>query len=130
MRNYRELQVWAKAHRLTVELYKVSRDFPREETYGLTSQLRRAAVSIGSNLAEGCGRRTSTELARFVRIALGSASELDYQLLLARDLGFMKADDFTSSIAALTEVRKMLTSFLSSVEKQIDSQVNASGHTT
>jgi four helix bundle protein len=129
MRNYRDLQVWTKAHDLTVELYRLSREFPREEIYGLTSQLRRAAVSVGSNLAEGCGRRTSTELARFVRIALGSASELDYQLLLARDLGFMKEDDFASSIAALTEVRKMLTSFLSSVEKQIDSQANAAGHT-
>lgn len=130
MRNYRELQVWTKAHRLTLELYRISRDFPREETYGLTNRLRRAAVSVGSNLAEGCGRRTSTELARFVRIALGSASELDYQLLLARDLGFMKEGDFTNSIAALTEVRKMLTSFLSSVEKQIVSKADAAGHTS
>ena len=77
MRNYRDLQVWSKAHNLTLELYQVSRQFPREEIYGITSQLRRAAVSIGANLAEGCGRRTSAELARFVRIALGSASELD-----------------------------------------------------
>ena len=77
MRNYRDLQVWAKAHHLTLELYRISRQFPREEIYGITGQLRRAAVSIGANLAEGCGRRTSNELARFVRVALGSASELD-----------------------------------------------------
>lgn len=70
MRNYRDLQVWNKAHNLTLELYRISRQFPREEIYGITSQLRRAAVLIGANLAEGCGRRTSTELARFVRIAL------------------------------------------------------------
>jgi four helix bundle protein len=120
MRNYRDLQVWGKAHNLTLELYKVSRGFPREEIYGITSQLRRAAASIGANLAEGCGRRTSSELARFVKIAMGSASELDYHLLLCRDLGFMSGDDFTSSAAQLTEVRKMLTSFLSSVEDQID----------
>ncbi|HEY2233910.1 MAG TPA: four helix bundle protein, partial [Candidatus Angelobacter sp.] len=101
--------------------------FPREEVYGITGQLRRAAVSIGANLAEGCGRRTSTELARFVRIALGSASELDYHLLLSRDIGFMSSDDFTSSTAKLTEVRKMLTSFLQSVEEQIETQSRAAG---
>jgi four helix bundle protein len=120
MRNYRDLQVWGKAHNLTLALYRVSQGFPREEIFGITSQLRRAAVSIGANLAEGCGRRTSSELARFVRIAMGSASELDYHLLLSRDLGFMKDDDFTSSAADLTEVRKMLTSFLSSIEEQIE----------
>ena len=127
MRNYRDLQVWSKAHNLTLELYRISRGFPREEIYGITSQLRRAAASIGANLAEGCGRRTSTELARFVKIAMGSASELDYHLLLCRDLGFMNGDDFTRSEAGLTEVRKMLTSFLQSVEEQIETQSRAAG---
>src|SRR5262249_41426602 len=123
MRNYRELQVWNKAHNLTLELYRVSRGFPREEIYGVTNQLRRAAASIGADLAEGCGRRTSNELARFVRIALGSASELDYHLLLSHDLEFINGGDFTRTANQLTEVRKMLTSFLSSVEKQIDGRV-------
>jgi len=127
MRNYRDLQVWSKAHHLTLELYRISGQFPREETYGITSQLRRAAVSIGANLAEGCGRRTSSELARFVRIAMGSASELDYHLLLSRDLGFMAADEFTRASSALIEVRKMLTSFLNSVEEQIETQSRAAG---
>ena len=127
MRNYRDLQVWSKAHHLTLELYRISRQFPREETYGITSQLRRAAVSIGANLAEGCGRRTSSELARFVRIAMGSASELDYHLLLSRDLGFMAADEFTRASSALIEVRKMLTSFLNSVEEQIETRSRAAG---
>ena len=127
MRNYRDLQVWSKAHNLTLELYRLSRGFPREEVYGITSQLRRSAASIGANLAEGCGRRTSTELARFVRIAMGSASELDYHLLLCRDLGFMSGDDFTRSEAGLTEVRKMLTSFLQSVEEQVETQSRAAG---
>ncbi len=125
MRNYRDLQVWSKAHHLTLELYRMSRQFPREEIYGITSQLRRAAASIGANLAEGCGRRASSELARFVKIAMGSASELDYHLLLSRDLGFMNGDDFTRREAELTEVRKMLTSFLSSVEKQIEMKSRA-----
>jgi four helix bundle protein len=127
MRNYRDLQVWKKAHDLTLELYRISQRFPREEIYGITGQLRRAAVSIGANLAEGYGRRTSTELARFVRIALGSASELDYHLLLSRDLGFMAADEFASASGALIEVRKMLTSFLNSVEEQIETRSRAAG---
>ena len=127
MRNYRDLQVWSKAHDLTLELYRFLDGFPREEIYGITGQLRRAAASIGANLAEGCGRRTSTELARFVRIAMGSASELDYHLLLSRDLGFMDGDEFTHAAAALTEVRKMLTSFLNSVEEQIETQSRAAG---
>lgn len=122
MRNYRDLQVWTKAHLLTLELYRISRAFPREEIYGLTSQLRRSASSIGANLAEGCGRRTSNELARFVRIAMGSASELDYHLVLCRDLGFLKTDDYEHSSKGLTEVRKMLTSFLSRIEEQIDTK--------
>lgn len=127
MRNYRDLQVWTKAHKLTLDLYRLSQAFPREEIYGLTSQLRRAAVSIGANLAEGCGRRTSPELARFVKIAMGSASELDYHLLLSHDLGFMNGNDFTRTYAALTEVRKMLTSFLGSVEEQIELKSKAAG---
>ena len=127
MRNYRDLQVWSKAHNLTLDLYRVSQRFPREEIYGVTSQLRRAAVSIGANLAEGCGRRTSNKLARFVRIALGSASELDYHLLLSRDLGYMANDDFVRTADGLTEVRKMLTSFLSSVEEQIGAPSRAAG---
>lgn len=120
MRNYRDLQVWSKAHELTLQLNQLSRSFPREEVYGVTSQLRRAAASIGANLAEGCGRLISTELARFVKIAMGSTSELDYHLLLCRDLGIMNGDDFRNASARLTEVRKMLASFLRRVEAQID----------
>lgn len=125
MRNYQDLQVWNKAHTLTLDLYRTSRGFPREEIYGLTSQVRRAALSIGSNLAEGCGRRTSNELARFVRIAMGSASELDYQLRVCRDLGYLKADDFQRTSKNLTEVRKMLTAFLSKVEEQSEAKASA-----
>lgn len=125
MRNYQDLQVWTKAHSLTLELYRMSRLFPREEVYGITSQMRRATTSIGANLAEGCGRRTSNELARFVRIAMGSASELDYLLLLCRDLGFLKSEDYHRSSKTLTEVRKMLTSFLSKIEGQTEVKAKA-----
>ncbi len=125
MRNYRELEVWEKAHRLTLELYKLSRGFPKEEMYGLTSQMRRAAVSIGANLAEGCGRRTSAELARFVRIAMGSASELDYHLLLCRDFEFVTNEQYERTSKELIRVRKMLSGLLASVETQLQSQANA-----
>jgi four helix bundle protein len=124
MRNYRELEVWEKSHKLTVELYKLCRTFPKEELYGLTSQLRRAAVSIGSNLAEGCGRRTASELARFVRIAMGSASELDYHLLLCRDFGFITAAEYDRQSNELVRVRKMLYGLLTSIENQIENSAN------
>jgi four helix bundle protein len=127
MRNYRELQVWSKAHALTLNLYRLSRTFPKEETYGLTSQLRRAAVSIGANLAEGCGRRTSGELARFVRVAMGSASELDYHLVLCCDLGFLGREDFLRASRELTEIRKMLTSLLAKIEGQVQGKASAAG---
>jgi four helix bundle protein len=119
------LQVWAKAHSLTLELYRLSRQFPKEELYGLVAQLRRAASSIGANLAECCGRRTQPELARFTRVAMGSASELDYHLLLSRDLGFLKDDEYQRASKGLTEVRKMLTSLLNSIENEIDVKAKA-----
>jgi four helix bundle protein len=108
-------------------LYKLSRAFPREELYGLTSQPRRAAVSIAANLAEGCGRRTSAELARFVRIAMGSASELDYHLLLCRDFEFISNEQYERTSRELVRIRKMLLGLLTSVEAQIHGHANAAG---
>jgi four helix bundle protein len=119
LRNYRDLQVWSKSYALTLELYRSSRAFPKEELYGLTSQMRRASVSIGANLAEGCGRRTNAEMGRFVRIAMGSASELDHHLLLCKDLGFLENDQYRGVARRLTEVRKMLSSLLSSIESEL-----------
>ena len=115
MRNYRDLEVWEKAHKLTLQLYQRSRTFPKEEFYGLTSQLRRSMMSIGANLAEGCGRQTTPELARFVRIAMGSASEVDYHLLLARDFGYLQSDEHQELSQELTRIRKMLASLLALV---------------
>lgn len=109
MRPFRELIVWEKAHQLTVELYHLTRAFPREELYGLTSQIRRSASSIGANIAEGCGRRTASDFARFIQIALGSASELEYHLLLASDLGFMNREVTNHLEASVTDIKKMLT---------------------
>ncbi len=86
MRSFRELNVWQKAHHFTLEVYRITQKFPDDERFGLVSQLRRAAASIPTNIAEGCGREGERELARFMTIAAGSASEAEYQLLLASDL--------------------------------------------
>ena len=115
MSNYTELRVWEKAHDLALGVYQVSTNLPKIETYGLQAQMRRAAVSIPSNLAEGAGRSTHRDFARFVSIAVGSANELDYQLLLTRDLGYADAvviDDLRWRVA---EVRRMLSALRKSL---------------
>jgi four helix bundle protein len=110
---------------LALELYRASRTFPKEELYGLTSQMRRAAVSVGANLAEGCGRRSNAEMGRFVRIAMGSAAELDHHLLLCKDLGFMADVDHRRFFANLTEVRKMLSALLDSITDELEMKARA-----
>ena len=112
MKDFRQLKVWQKSHQLVLELYQITASFPRAETYGLTAQIRRAAVSIPSNLAEGCGRNGDPELARFCHIASGSASELEYHLLLARDLKLIKPDDYEKLALQTTEIKRMLTVFV------------------
>jgi len=85
VQSFRNLRVWEKSHRLTLDVYSLSKAFPRDEMYGLSSQMRRASASIGMNIAEGCCRKGDIEMARFLQISMGSASELEYQLLLAHD---------------------------------------------
>ena len=99
MRDFREIKVWEKAHRLTLAVYKITKEFPREELYGLTSQLRRSSSSIPANIAEACGRASSAEFAHFLQIAMGSATELEYHSLLAHDLKLINDVVY----AALTE---------------------------
>ena len=111
MRDFHELKVWVKAHRLVVSIYAVTQHFPSEERFGLTRQIRRTAVSIPSNIAEGCGRNTEPEMARFLDIASGSASELDYQILLARDLRYIDEDNYKKLAHQIQEVRRMLYGF-------------------
>jgi four helix bundle protein len=112
MKDFRNLKVWEKAHQLALALYPVTALFPRQETYGLASQIRRAASSIPSNIAEGCGREGDPELARFCVIARGSASELEYQLLLARDLKLIQPVDYENLSAQTVEIKRMLTVLL------------------
>lgn len=112
MRNFKELKVWQKSHNLTLSVYKATDSFPREEVYGLTSQIRRASVSIPANIAEGCGRHGEAELSRFFQIAMGSASELEYHLLLAHDLGFLKESDYHQLEREVCEIKRMLATFV------------------
>jgi four helix bundle protein len=112
MKDFRQLHVWQKAHQLTLAVYRVTASFPRAELYGLTMQLRRSSASIGANLAEGCGRDGDAEFARFCSISMGSASELDYHLLLASDLKLIDASDYTELAQQTSEVKRMLTGLL------------------
>ena len=112
MQNFRNLKVWEKAHALTLEIYKSSKTFPRDEMYGLTSQMRRASASIGANIAEGSCRRGDIDFARFLQMAAGSASELEYHLLLARDLDLLKIADYQRLSVEAVEVKRMLASLM------------------
>ncbi len=110
MRNYRDLMVWEKAHKLTLAIYRETNAFPKEERFGLTSQVRPASSSIPANLAEGCGRRSDGEMGRFVQIAMGSGAELSYHLILCRDLGILGTEKFSRLSSDLEEVMRMLSS--------------------
>ncbi len=111
MKDFQRLKVWSKAHELTLLLYKETKTFPKEELFGLTSQIRRASSSIPANLAEGCGRDSDKELARFIQIAQGSAYELEYHLLLAYELKYLNESAYYSLKAQILERQKMLRSF-------------------
>jgi four helix bundle protein len=112
------LQVWERAHRLTLDVYGATRVFPKEEMYGLTNQLRRAASSIPANIAEGCGRNGDTELARFLDIAMGSTTELDYHLILARDLGYLQLAHYERLATEVDGVSRMLAAFIARLRKK------------
>jgi four helix bundle protein len=112
MKDFRELQVWQKAHALALKVYRASRAFPNDERFGLTSQLRKAAAAIPTNLAEGCGRSSDADLARFADIAMGSASETEYELLLARDFGYIDRKTHEQLESDVTEVKRMLAAFI------------------
>lgn len=116
MKNFRDLKVWQKSHRLTLAVYRATMAFPKEELYGLTSQVRRASVSIPANIAEGCGRRGDADFARFVDIAMGSASEVEYHVLLSHDLGFLDAGNYGQLNDAVTEVKRMLASLIQTLK--------------
>jgi four helix bundle protein len=112
VKDYRKLQVWQRSHALTVEIYRLTKLFPKDEMFGLTSQMRRAASSIPANIAEGAGRDGDPELKRFLTIALGSASELDYFILLSSELGYIGQPAAKNAAAEVLEIRRMLGGFV------------------
>lgn len=112
MQAFRGLKVWQKSHRLTLDIYKITRLFPKEEMYGLTSQIRRSCASVAANIAEGCGRLGKADFSRFLNIAFGSASELEYHLLLSFDLGFVAKSIYEDAVSELIEIKKMLSAFI------------------
>jgi four helix bundle protein len=106
--DFKKLEVWQVAHRVTCQVYQATAGFPKTETYGLTAQLRRSASSIPANIAEGSGRNGDLEFSRFVRISLGSATELEYHLLLSRDIGLLTASKYEELSGEVLRVRSML----------------------
>jgi four helix bundle protein len=118
MKNFRHLQVWAKSHCLALSSYQATSTFPKQETYGPTSQIRRCAVSIAANIAEGCGKRSNGEFERFLNIAAGSASELEYHFLLARDLGFIAQAAYHQLSSDVVEVKRMLAALIRKVSAE------------
>jgi four helix bundle protein len=118
MQSFKKLRVWEKANVLNLDVYRSSKAFPREEIYGLTSQMRRASASIGANIAEGCCRKGDSEFGRFLQIAVGSASELEYHLLLASDLNLLKRLDYQRLSGEATEVKRMLASLIQKLRSE------------
>ena len=112
MRDFHNLLIWQRSHQLTLDVYKVSQSFPKEELFGLTSQIRRAISSIPTNIAEGCGRGSDADFCRFLQISMGSASETEYELQLAHDLGYLDDAAYESLNGKVIEVKRMLSSLI------------------
>lgn len=116
MRDFHNLQIWKRSHELTKHIYFATKSFPKEELFGLTSQIRRAVSSIPTNIAEGCGRGSNADFARFLQISVGSASEVEYQLLLTHELGYMNIDNYQEFSQEVVEIRKMIIKLMKSLE--------------
>ena len=118
LKNYKGLKVWQKSYQLCLEIYRVTAKFPKEELYGLTSQIRRSAVSIPSNIAEGYGRKTTLDYIRMLYISYGSVCELETQILLAGDLGFIEKGLLGRIITDIAEIERMLKALIKSLENK------------
>jgi four helix bundle protein len=118
MKDFRKQKVWQKSHQLTLDIYEVTKRFPKDEIYGLTSQIRRSGASIPANIAEGCGRNSDADFSRFLQMAMGSATELEYHLLLSHDLGILNDADFENLSKETVEVKQMLTSFIKKLKAE------------
>jgi four helix bundle protein len=110
MRNFKNYDIWKLSHELTLEIYRITADFPNSEKYQIISQMQRAAYSIPSNISEGCGRKSDKEFNRFLQIALGSAHELEYFLILSKDLNFINQETYTSLDEKINQLKKRIYS--------------------
>jgi four helix bundle protein len=117
MRDYSLLTFWQKSHALTLKIYKLTATFPKEEMYGLSSQMRRSSSSIPTNIAEGCGRNSTPELNRFFVYSAGSSSELEYQILLSKDLNYIDINAYNELKSEVVEIRKMIYAFCAKLTK-------------
>ena len=117
MQDFQKLKIWEKSHELTLAVYRATASFPKDELYGLVSQMRRCSSSVPSNIAEGCGRSTKPDFLRFLHNAMGSAKELEYQLILARDLSYLSDAAYSTLRDAVTEVERMLAGFITMLEQ-------------
>ena len=115
MQAFKQLKVWQRSHQLTLAVYQATASFPKHELYGLTSQVRRSRSSIPANISEGCGRDSGADLARFLQMAMGSASEMEYHLLLASELGFLTPKEYQRLAGELIEIKRMLTALIRKV---------------
>ena len=116
MRDFHKLGIWQRSHQLTLDVYKASKTFPKGELFGLTSQTRRASSSIPTNIAEGCGRASNKDYAHFLQIAIGSASEVEYELLLAHDLEYINDEAFNKLTSETIAIRKMIIKYQSELK--------------
>jgi four helix bundle protein len=118
MQDFQNLKVWKRAHKMTLELYRATRSFPKDELYGLTSQIRQASASIGANLAEGCGRGSDSDFARFAQMAMSSACEVEYHLIMARDLEFITTKESEHFLFEVRGIKRMLTALLETLKAE------------
>jgi four helix bundle protein len=123
MQDFRKLRVWEKSHQMALEIYRRTGSFPDSEMYSMTSQMRRAAVSIPANIAEGCGRSSSADFGRFLHIALGSACELEYFLILARDLEYLEPSAYDNVSETLIAIKQMISALLSRIRNSDEDRI-------
>ena len=120
MRDYKKYDIWKLSHFLTLEIYKITEDFPKEEVFGLTSQIRRASSSIGINIVEGCGRGSDEDFKRFLRNASGSAFEVEYILLLSKDLNYISEEKFLELSPKAEELKMKISKLILKIEEDIN----------
>ena len=119
MKDFRTLRVWQLSHQFTLNIYALTGHYPKDELFGLVSQMRRSSSSIPTNIAEGCGRGSEVDFAHFLQIALGSASEIQYQIILSADLNYITREEEAKLTPAIEEIKKMLTAFILKIKKGV-----------